>query len=91
MTFANPMAIIPFLALFASFGIRTGTANYLEPIALVLGIGLGSFIWWVLLTGFVVFILRNRLSDRLTKLINQVSGAIVAVFGGVAVVTAHFL
>ncbi len=48
---------------------------------LVIGITLGSALWWLLLSGSIAFILHHRLSPALMKNINRASGIIILLFG----------
>jgi threonine/homoserine/homoserine lactone efflux protein len=47
----------------------------------------GSTLWWVVLTSIVTW-LRERVSTRVLLWVNRVSGAVLVVFGIVAVVAA---
>src|SRR3990167_9228812 len=62
LTLANPGTILSFIAVFAGLGLGTTYADYIHAIVLVLGITLGSAIWWLLLSSGVAFILHHRLN-----------------------------
>ncbi|MBX3710160.1 MAG: LysE family transporter [Gammaproteobacteria bacterium] len=81
LTITNPATILSFVAIFAGFGLSQTSSDYVHAIVLVLGITLGSAIWWMLLSGGVAFILHHRLSPTVMKNINRVSGIIILIFG----------
>jgi threonine/homoserine/homoserine lactone efflux protein len=81
LTITNPATILSFIAIFASLGLKTTTTDYLHAIILVIGITLGSAIWWLLLSGGVAFILHHRLNPAIMRGINRFSGIIILAFG----------
>ncbi|VVC75363.1 Arginine exporter protein ArgO [Aquicella siphonis] len=81
LTLTNPATILSFLAIFAGLGLSQTSSDYLHAITLVVGITLGSAIWWLLLSGGVAFILHHRLSPALMRTINKFSGLIILIFG----------
>ena len=81
LTLTNPATIAVFLALFASLG-ATG-----DPLPLALGVGVGSALWWLLLATGVAK-LRGRLTARRLRAVNLLSGTALALFGGLAVLSA---
>ncbi len=52
---------------------------------LVLGVFCGSASWWLLLSGGVG-LLRGRLTPRILQWVNRLAGAVIAIFGIVALV-----
>jgi len=82
LTFTNPLTIIAFAALFVSFGVH-GSAT--DALLVVIGVGLGSLLWWTLLTTTLA-VIRHRLSLRTLRAANLVSGAVITVFGVLAIV-----
>lgn len=81
LTITNPVTILSFVAIFAGFGLSQTSSDYTQAIILVLGITLGSAMWWLLLSSGVAFILHHRLSPALMKNINRISGFIILSFG----------
>ena len=80
LTLTNPMTILSFAAVFAGLGLGSA-ANGLRTAALmVMGVFLGSALWWAILSG-VTGLLRARLEVRGLRWVNQLSGAIIAAFG----------
>lgn len=78
LTATNPMTILSFVAIFAGLGLSAG--SYLDAGLLVLGVFLGSALWWLVLSGGVSLI-RGRLSAAGLRWINVISGLIVLGFG----------
>ncbi len=85
LTMTNPMTILSFAGIFAGLGLagRGGT----DAALLTLGVFLGSSLWWVLLTA-VVGRVRTRVTPRALRWVNRVSGAVLLVFGAVAIAVA---
>jgi threonine/homoserine/homoserine lactone efflux protein len=80
LTFTNPMTILSFGAMFAGFGLLNEGASYSVSALMVLGVFLGSGLWWFILSGGV-HLLRTRFNVSLLKWVNKFSGGIIAVFG----------
>jgi threonine/homoserine/homoserine lactone efflux protein len=80
LTLTNPTTILSFAAIFAGLGAGTETDGYLSAALLVLGVFLGSALWWLLLSGGVG-LLRMKLSPGSLRWVNRLSGAVVMVLG----------
>lgn len=80
LTVTNPLTILSFLAIFA--GLRLGETNgdYLSASFMVLGVFLGSAAWWLALSTGVSF-LREKFTPALLVWVNRLAGAIIFVFG----------
>src|SRR6266516_6335969 len=53
LTLTNPLTILSFAAVFAGLGLGGGTTDYAGAAWLVLGVFLGSALWWLLLSAGV--------------------------------------
>ncbi len=84
LTLTSPVTILSFVAVFAGLGLGTTHPKLFEAIILVLGITLGSTVWWFILSGGVAFILHHRMSGKVMRGINWISGLIILIFGVVA-------
>jgi threonine/homoserine/homoserine lactone efflux protein len=80
-TLTNPMTIIVFTALLATVG---SVASRGDAAALILGVFLGSGLWWLFLSTLVSLV-RTRLRPVHLLWVNRVAGAAIAVFGVVTV------
>jgi len=80
LTLANPTTILSFLAIFAGLGLVEQTQDYGIAGSLVLGVFLGSTLWWLFLTG-AIGIVRARLSPGRLLWINRASALILLGFG----------
>lgn len=78
LTLANPPTILAFTAMFAGLGLAAG-ASYASAGLLVAGVFLGSAAWWIVLVAGVAA-LRSRLSTRLLRGINVLSGVTILGF-----------
>ncbi|MEM9087973.1 MAG: LysE family transporter [Cyanobacteria bacterium P01_F01_bin.53] len=85
LTLTNPATIFSFLAIFAGLGITQ--SNPLSALTLVLGVFLGSALWWLVLVSAVSY-LRHRLTPQRLARFNRVStkffGVLIFGFGVVA-------
>lgn len=92
LTLANPMTILSFMAIFAALGLSkvSAHANYFAALILVLGVIIGSGLWWLLLSGGVAFIFHGRMNLRIMRLINRISGSIILLFGVLALISLFF-
>ena len=87
LTLTNPMTIISFAAIFAGLGLAGATGSYSAAGILVLGVFSGSAAWWLLLGGGVG-LFREKVNSGLLQWINRFSGAIITVFGLLALLSA---
>ena len=79
LTLANPATILSFTVVFAAFGLGA-TGDYRAAAALVLGVFVGSALWWLFLsTG--VGLLRSRLDAAWMAAVNRISGVTLFLFG----------
>jgi len=86
LTLTNPMTILSFVAIFTTIGVGT---SHLSPVAagsLVLGVFLGSALWWLTLSG-AVGMLRSRFDLERLGWVNRISGGIITAFGIAAIVS----
>jgi threonine/homoserine/homoserine lactone efflux protein len=79
LTMTNPMTILSFVAVFAGLGLAA-SPNYSAGSLLVIGVFVGSAIWWVFLST-VASLFRSRITLAWMRGVNRVSGAIIFAFG----------
>lgn len=80
LTITNPMTILSFLAVFAGLGLSSVHGSYFQAGELVLGVFLGSGMWWLLLSeGVTLF--RKKVSQKVMTWINRIAGLIILGFG----------
>lgn len=80
LTITNPMTILSFGAVFAGLGMIDTKENDLSSCLLVMGVFLGSSIWWFILSG-TVYLLRNKFNYQGLIWVNRISGALILGFG----------
>src|SRR3990167_356699 len=78
LTLTNPATILDFMALFT--GLRIDVTGYTQGLNFVIGVFIGSAIWWLLLCG-AVGIFRKKISNRLILWINYAAGIAICSFG----------
>jgi threonine/homoserine/homoserine lactone efflux protein len=83
LTITNPITILSFIAIFAGLRLGETSGNYISATLMVLGVFLGSSAWWLTLsTG--VSLLRDKFTPIWLTWVNQLAGAIIFVFGSLA-------
>lgn len=80
-TASNPLTIASWAAVFAATTTAGATASAAGTVALLAGIGLGSFGWYLVLTA-IVLLGRRRLGDRMLRAVDVLAGLGLIVFGG---------
>ena len=84
LTITNPLTILSFAAIFAGFGIGMDVSDdYLAASIMVIGIFLGSCIWWLTLSSLTGYF-RRRIGEKSMTWINRISGTIIFAFGVLA-------
>jgi arginine exporter protein ArgO len=75
------MTILSFITIFAGLGLAETAAGGARGAGLlVLGVFLGSALWWLALSGAVA-LLRHRVGTRLLRWVNRAAGIVIAGFG----------
>ncbi len=87
-THTNPLTILFVAAIFAGIGAAAANGSLLSGATLVLGVFLGSTLWWFLLTG-AVSLVRDRFTPRMLRWVNLGAGAVIALFGASALIVSH--
>lgn len=80
LTLTNPMTILAFAAIFASQGLSNQRMEYSAAGSLILGVFLGSALWWVFLSAGVG-LLRHKIDVKKLQWINRFSGVLISAFG----------
>ncbi len=80
LTLTNPMTILSFAAIFAGLGVGSASGSYVLAGLLVLGVFIGSALWWLILSG-VVGAVRTKFKPAGLRWVNRISGIIITGFG----------
>jgi threonine/homoserine/homoserine lactone efflux protein len=80
LTLTNPMTILSFAAIFAGLGLTEAERGYVSASFLVLGVFIGSGLWWLLLSSGVG-LFRDRVDAPALKWVNRGAGVIMIGFG----------
>jgi threonine/homoserine/homoserine lactone efflux protein len=83
LTLTNPMTILSFAAIFAGLGLGQTHGDLGGAAMLVAGVFLGSAAWWLTLSA-LVGVFRERINEKTLVWVNRIAGAIILVFGLVA-------
>jgi len=86
LTLTNPMTILSFVAIFTGLGLASTGGNFMSAGALVLGIFIGSSFWLLVLCSSVD-VFREKFDPSGLQWLNRISGAIITVFGLVALLS----
>lgn len=84
LTLANPTTILSFVAIFAGFGVGQARHGAASATALVLGVFLGSTLWWIVLISTVAWF-RVWFTPQRLRWINVAAGVAIALFGVLAI------
>ncbi|MDQ0492822.1 LysE family translocator [Paenibacillus brasilensis] len=86
LTLSNPMTIVFFLGVFGASGILLSHTSSDIPF-LIVGVFLGSALWWVCLTGTASLFRINMTVERSKlSLFNKLSGMVMLYFGLIALI-----
>lgn len=80
LTITNPMTILSFTAIIAGLGLASTGGNFVPAGAVVLGVFIGSSMWWLILSGSVG-LFRERIGYQGLRWVNRISGAVITGFG----------
>ncbi|MEO8285723.1 MAG: LysE family transporter [Chloroflexota bacterium] len=80
LTVTNPLTILSFAVVFAGIGLGDNGGDFAAAALVVLGVFLGSALWWLLLSGGVSLV-RTRFSYGGLWWVNRVSGILITGFG----------
>jgi len=85
LTLSNPITVFFFGAVFASTGVLKGENSFLELVEVVVGVFTGGMLWWLILTT-VVNVFRSKFRLKRLWWINKITGAVIVIFGIVAII-----
>ena len=86
LTLTNPMTILSFAAIFAGLGVASASGSYASAGVLVLGVFIGSALWWLILSGGVS-LFQARFNPHGLWWVNRISGVIITGFGLLALLS----
>lgn len=84
LTLTNPATILSFIAIFAGLGLVGTSQSWGASLALIVGVFLGSALWWLCLS-WGVTLFSQRLTPPRLKWLNRLAGAAIFGFGVVAI------
>lgn len=84
LTLTNPATILSFIAIFAGLGLVGSSQSWGASLALILGVFLGSALWWLFLS-WGVTLFSQRLTPSRLRWLNRLAGAVIFAFGVVAI------
>lgn len=79
LTITNPLTILSFAAVFAGAGLLSSRRDFVSAGALVVGVILGSALWWLALSSGVSFF-SARFTSQALGFVNKTAGAILVLF-----------
>lgn len=89
LTVSNPATLVAYTALIASLGsLAKEQPSFITAWFIVGGVFIGSSLWWLTLTT-LISLLHARINDNVVRIINEISGLLIATFG--VVVLAHLI
>lgn len=85
LTLTNPMTIFAFIAVFAALGLGIGL-SYFSASVLVVGVFIGSCLWFLLLSSGVT-LFRKKLDLVGLRWVNKIAGVLIIISGVIAIVS----
>jgi threonine/homoserine/homoserine lactone efflux protein len=85
LTLTNPLTIFAFIAVFAALGLGEGF-SYFSASALVVGVFIGSFLWFLILSSGVT-LFRKKLDLVGLQWVNRIAGILIIISGVIAIVS----
>jgi len=82
LTLTNPVTVLSFLAVFSAFGVQSEERSLAASWMLLLGVFLGSSLWWLLLTT-TVDLFRDRFNREGLRWANRIAGVMILGFAAV--------
>lgn len=80
LTLTNPTTILSFVAVFAELGLASTNGTTSSAILMVVGVILGSALWWLILSGGVS-LFRTKFNVTSLAFVNKISGSVIFIFG----------
>lgn len=87
LNLTNPTTVLSFLAVLAVLGMSEARAWW-HTVFLVLGIFIGSMLWWITLA-VIAGHFRDRFNDRALLWMNRIAGLAIGGFGGITMLLAR--
>jgi threonine/homoserine/homoserine lactone efflux protein len=85
LTLTNPLTIFVFIAVFAALGLGSGLGQF-SASALVVGVFIGSWLWFLSLSSGVR-LFRKKLDSVGLRWVNRIAGMLIIVSGVIAIVS----
>ena len=79
LTLTNPVTVLSFLAVFSAFGVQSEERSLADSWTLLLGVFLGSSLWWLLLTT-TVGLFRDKFNRAGLRWANRIAVVLILVF-----------
>jgi threonine/homoserine/homoserine lactone efflux protein len=83
LTLTNPATILSFIAIFAGLGLVGNSPSWVASLTLIVGVFLGSALWWLCLS-WGVTLFSQRLTPTRLKWLNRLAGGAILGFGVLA-------
>ncbi|MDR2130220.1 MAG: LysE family translocator [Odoribacteraceae bacterium] len=87
LTVSNPIAIVVFMAVFASMAIFGDDPSFAGEMFVVVGVLVGGGVWWYTLA-VLVNLFRRKFRLRVLITINKITGMIITVLGAIVILLA---
>ena len=84
LSFTNPFTILSFAAIFSGSNLSETINSNLATLQMICGVFIGSTCWWLILSSGVGMF-RKWLSPKRMRLLNYISGVIIAALGVIAI------
>lgn len=89
LTLSNPIALFIFIAVFTGLNLVKGSHNLIFNLLVFTGIFIGASLWWFILTSFVN-VYRSKFRLKNLWWLNKITGALIFIFGMLALFSILF-
>ncbi len=87
VTVSNPLTILAFGAIFASFNMVDKESGFISIFVLIITVFSGALLWWVALTA-ITTIFKNKIRLRNILWINRITGMLIILFAILLIISA---
>lgn len=86
LALANPGTIFSFIVVFTGTGLYSASKNPINTLLIILGVFIGSELWWILLVSTANIFHHKLTSGNMNKL-NKILGSVIAVSGAFVLIS----
>lgn len=90
LTLTNPLTILAFISIFASFGLADPKEDYVATALLIVGVFAGASLWWLFLAG-LAWRLKEKFTRNTVRWLHRIAGILLLCFAAGVLASIFFL